>query len=214
MKKNNFGRKIICALMILVMMIGMLPLMEKSASAASRPGYYRFYFDFNGATSGKSFETYYPAGIRIAVPAAPKKTCGSDTLLFLGWECSGKLYKAGEVLRVSGNMSFKAIWGVAVSIFVREYDNRGVRIMYEHWDTKVRVGTSIIEIGRMRGFETYKWGTGSYSRCDITFVGCRNGKNSVWTMNAKDTITGNGELIITIQCIKKSEEVPKIGQIR
>ena len=61
----------------------------------------------NPANGGKVIDIELPAGTEYTLPAAPSK----PGYIFLGWRCDGVTYNAEETVKVTGNMTFTAVWG-------------------------------------------------------------------------------------------------------
>ena len=61
----------------------------------------------NPANGGKVIDIEFPAGTEYTLPAAPSK----PGYIFLGWRCDGVTYNAEETVKVTGNMTFTAVWG-------------------------------------------------------------------------------------------------------
>ena len=111
--KNRVLRAITTMVLIAAMVVGMTAVLGGNTKAAgnSHVGEYKLHFNYNGVAP-YSYDQWVGSGAYTSLPSAPSRS----GYVFGGWKCGNTVYKAGQTIRVMGNMNFTAVWTCDVTV--------------------------------------------------------------------------------------------------
>ena len=144
----------------------------------------RIEIDANGGVGGSSSQTVQK-GTTVTLEAPTK-----EGHLFKGWKDGEKVYRAGETITVTGDMTLTAVW-----------EARTFTVTYVLLDGKTRTETAAYG---------QKVTLGEEPRTGYTFVGWKDGEK---VYHAGETITVTGDVTLTAEWKKlpSAENLPKTG---